>query len=174
MHYLNKHNKCREEIFDALNDNKMYCLPGESWLVNKLVIGSLNNEGIIKFLQEYKILVRNEPLTLELYKKYFCKVILSLSLPEMRPVLYLRLRARPMFMKYGPLTLSEFTFERNIMPARTAFFDWLESTNLEVQITALSKFLHRFMNQNVVGSKRKFGETENLEQLKKSLIEHWR
>jgi hypothetical protein len=59
----------------------------------------------------------------------------------------------------GPLTTSTFEFERNIYLRRTGFFAWLETVSFRIWPDLLGQILNKYLNESVVGSKKKHGES---------------
>jgi hypothetical protein len=163
IHYLKVHNVCRHAIIEALKNNRKPILPDKSWLIERIVIGHLSELSVAKLLQESNVLVDEKRLTVESFSQFFSRIVLSLSMPESRPVLYLRLRSTPVYLKLGPLNTFTFEFERNIFP-RTTYFRWLENMDFEIDQPLMSRILHEYLNENVAGLRRKIGELEKFKE----------
>lgn len=157
INYLYEHNQCRDELTKSLAEGRMPHLQNNFSLVKRILVGCLNEQSTKWLLLEKNITVEGKRLNAENFA--FSKVVLALSLPEFRPILYLRLPTKPIYLKMGPLTTSTFEFERNIYSWRTAFFAWLENVSFRIWPDLLGQILNRYLNESVVGSKKKHGES---------------
>jgi hypothetical protein len=127
-------------------------------LIRRIVVGYLNEFSVKSLLAKKNIVIEENKLSYEKFHA-FSRVVLALSMPDLRPTFYLGLRAKPVYLKMGPVTASTFEFERNIRRRRTAFFDWLENTNFEIAPSLLNSILNVCLIEGVTGSRRKAGES---------------
>jgi hypothetical protein len=161
INYLELHDLCREELINASTDSRTPNFAGNSLIVKRLVLGYLNKNSVESLLSEKEIIFQGERLTSEKFST-FSRAVLTLSMPELRPVLYLRLRMKPIYLKMGPITTSIFKFERNIRRRRTAFFDWLERAEPEIGPDLMNRIMNKYLNDDVTGSRRKLGESPDI------------
>jgi len=134
---------------------------GKSWIVKRIIVGYLSNSCTKVLLNEKNLVIQEKKLTSE-NLHVFSRVVLSLNLPDLRPVLYLRVRKKPVYLKIGPFNTSTFKFERNIRRRRTAFFDWLERAQPEIGPDLMSSIMNRYLNDDVTGSRRKPCESPDI------------
>ncbi|MCW4045248.1 MAG: hypothetical protein NWE94_07005 [Candidatus Bathyarchaeota archaeon] len=165
LNYLEAHNACLKAIMNSLQEDTEIIWPSEAWLVKRVIVGQLSKVSVEKLLQEKAILVDEKRLSLRVFNKVFGRIILSLSLPELRPALYLKVKSERTYLKLGPINSSSFEFERSIFSRRTAFFNWLESTDREICPVLLNKFFPKFINEKTSGLRRKSGEVERIRKL---------
>lgn len=162
IHYLKTHNSCLKAVFEALQNETEVILPRKSWLIKRLIVGQLSTLSVEKLLSDKKILIDGIQLNLCVFEKIFDRIVLSLTMPELRPVFYFKVKSQPLYLKLGPADSAIFEFERIIFSQRTAFFNWLENTDAKIHPDVLNRFLMRFLNGSKWGSKRKFGEVDRL------------
>jgi len=161
INYLENHDSCREELVNAVIEGRPTDFGGESWIVKRIIVGYLSNSCIMVLLNEKNLVIQGKKLTSESFH-VFSRVVLALNLPDLRPVLYLRARKKPVYLKIGPFTTSTFKFERNIRRRRTAFFDWLERAQPEIGPDLMNSIMNRYLNDGVTGSRRKPGESPDI------------
>jgi hypothetical protein len=161
LNYLKLHNLCREKLINAAMSSKLPEFKGSSLLIKRIIVGYLNESSIKSLLDGKNMVIQGEKQSYESFHA-FSRVVLALSMPDLRPALYLRLRAKPVYLKMGPFTTSTFEFERNICRRRTAFFDWLENVYFEIAPNLLNQIMNVCLNEGVAGSRRKAGESPDI------------
>ena len=87
-------------------------------------------------------------------RRFFSKVILSFNLPELRPVLYFRVKEKFTYLKMGPNVNLVFKFERSIFP-NNAFFKWLDTFQTEIDNDLMNLLLNKFLTKNLAKHKKK-------------------
>lgn len=162
INYLELHNMCRAELVNSVMNSRTLNFKGNFSLVKRIVVGYLTESSIESLLSEKEIIFHGERLTSESFRN-FSRAVLAVSMPELRPALYLRLRAKPVYLKMGPFTTLTFKFERRIYQRRTAFFDWLENVESGIGPHVMNQILHQCLNESVAGNRRKLGESENID-----------
>lgn len=126
-------------------------------IVKNVIIGILNKSAIKYLLGTKQMVVPplQDPLSNQEFLHHFAKTLLVLSLPELRPTLYLKVRNRCNYLKMGPASLTTFKFERNIEAQHTEFYGWLEETDLFIGKTFSQKILDYYLREHVVGWRMK-------------------
>ncbi len=161
INYLHLHNQCREELINALINNRTPDFRSDAWLIKRIIMGHLNKSSTKRLFEEMNIIVNKERLTPE-SSSIFPRFVLALRVPRLRPEIYLRLPNIGTYLKMGPVTTSTFKFERNIRSKSTAFFDWLETAEPGIGLELLNKFLVAYLINSVVGSRKKPGESPDI------------
>lgn len=159
--YSELHNRCRDEIVNAVIRGAPVFFEEDSWLIKRLVLGSLSEASKRSLLEDKNIVVKKERLNSD-NSSGFSRFVLALRMPELRPEVYIKVLQKPVYLKMGPLTTSTFEFERNIRRSRTAFFDWLENVQPEIGPDLMNNILNRYLKDNVVRSRRKLGESPEI------------
>ncbi len=126
-------------------------------IVKNAIIGVLSKSAVAHLLgtKQMVLLSSRGPLSTEEFHRYFSRVLLVLSLPELRPTLYLRVRSRGNYLKMGPVALSAFKFERNIEAQHTEFFQWLEETDTNIETSFMQRILDYYLRKQIVGEHKK-------------------
>jgi hypothetical protein len=162
MEYKRVHNSYRNKVFSALKSGQKSKIQDPYWMLKNVIIGNLNESAIRNLLNEKEIIVKKKRLTHEKFAQLFSKIILVMSMPVLRPVLYLRVKSQQAFMKMGPSSMKAFEFERNVLPRYTQLFDWIESVNFEIGSGVTKRVMNICLNESVVGKRKKVGQKENL------------
>lgn len=157
INYKKIHNLCRKKVIKALLNGKPVNFGGNSWLIKRLVMGKLSNDSVMELRNKKEIIGQEKKLDLKNYHRLFSKIVLSLSIPDLRPVLYMKAVEKSLYLKMGPLTPLIFGFERNIFP-RTAFYNWLDNIQHELNPNLLNQIMTKCLNTKTCGSRRKAGE----------------
>ena len=89
-----------------------------------------------------------------MYKKDFSGIILALSMPELRPVLYVRGKKKRVYVKLGPCTINTFHFEKNIIPF-TSLYEVLERFDREIGPEYTAKLLKFYLSDQVTRNMKK-------------------
>jgi len=159
--YRRLHNAYRKKFIKAVKSEKKPKLEGNFWMLKNVIVGNLEESAIIHLLNEKDIIFQGEKLTPENFSQKFSKVILSMSMPELRPVLYLRVQSKRLYLKMGPSTTKTFEFERRVYAKYTVFFDWLDSAESKIGPDLTKRILCICLNESVAGKRKKLGEREN-------------
>ena len=159
--YRRLHNAYRKKFIKAVKSEKKPKLEGNFWMLKNVIIGNLEESAIIHLLNEKDIIFQGEKLTPENLSQKFSKVILSMSMPKLRPVLYLRMQSKRLYLKMGPSTTKTFEFERRVYAKYTVFFDWLDSAESKIGPDLTKRILCICLNESVAGKRKKLGEREN-------------
>lgn len=160
FNYRSLHDAYREELIKAVMKGKKPNLKGNFWMIKNVIVGYLDESAIKNLFSEKNIVVQGERLTPETFFQHFSRVVLSIRLPELRPVLYLRLHPKRAYWKMGPSTTTTFEYERHIYAKRTAFFDWLESAEFRIRPDLTKQIMRNCLNASVTGKRKKVGELE--------------
>lgn len=133
-------------------------------IVKNVIVGILNESAVTHLLgtRQMVLTLLEAPLSNAQFHHYFSRVLLVLSLPELRPTLYLRVRNRRNYLKLGPVALSTFKFERNIEAKYTEFFGWLDETNTYIGKPFMQKILDYYLREQIIGQHRKKPQSPKL------------
>jgi len=101
-------------------------------------------------------------LSYEKFVQLFSKMVLVMSMPELRPVLYLRVKSTQAFMKMDPFSMNTFEFERNVLPRFTQLFDWIDSVTFRIGSEVTKRVMNICLNESVVDKRKKLRARENL------------
>jgi len=141
------HDALRHNITECLENNREPSLEGNFSLVKRVIMGYIEREVLENLLNQYSFLIGKKRMTgSELC--YFPKAILSLNLPTFRPIVYLKVLDKPVFLKMGPSSESIFGFEGNIRKCQWAFFNWLESIDNRVEPITVDKIFKKYIAAN--------------------------
>ena len=160
LDYFNEHNRLGAKVVDAaLKNRPIESLEStlKSSVVKIVIVGALYPNAIDSLLQKFEISIPGitSRLTPDEYKTTFNKAVLALTIPELRPTLYLRLIAGYNYLKFGPTTSSSFGFERNTESRNTALYDLLETVRPLVGKRAAETLLGHHMRAEVIGLRNK-------------------
>jgi len=158
LNYSKLHSATRDAILKGVNAGvKVQDLvkeQGDSLLKN-VWIGELNEQAIAALFEKKTLCIEDCNIGAELYHSRFSKIVLGLGLPECRPALYLRSKVRPSYIKLGPNTPSEFSFERLLQRKYTPYYDWLNSISVPISAPKLMDFLNYFLQEKLIGARIK-------------------
>jgi hypothetical protein len=153
INYLELHNRCRLELINSTVHNQTPTFEGNLRLVKRVLVGCLDETSIIALLMDHRIIFQEKEMTSE-GRQFFSKVILSFNLPELRPVLYFRVRRKFMYLKMGPNPNLVFKFERSIFP-NNAFFNWLDTIQIEIDNNLMNLLLNKFLTKDLARHPKK-------------------
>lgn len=159
--YKKIHNSCRKKVINAILHDKPVNFGVESSLIKRLLLGKLSNDSVIELLSTKGILCHEKNLDLKTYHRLFSKIVLSLSIPDLRPTLYMKGVKKSLYLKMGPDTPLIFGFERNIFP-RTAFYDWLNAIQHELKPSLVNQIMSKCLTPELCGSRKKFGQKSKI------------
>ncbi|MFA5294147.1 MAG: hypothetical protein WC382_01360 [Methanoregulaceae archaeon] len=95
-------------------------------LVKKILYGAMYPSAIRALCKEYEFSVRGEWITAGDIMDRYSKAVLATDLPGYDPIIYLRQRRKPEYLKMVMNGDGNFKFER-YTPPKVGFFLWLES-----------------------------------------------
>jgi hypothetical protein len=127
----------------------------EESLLKNVLIGALNEQAVSALFANKTLHIESRGLGAELYRRHFSKVVLGLSLPELRPGLYLKSIRKPDYVKLGPYASSEFGFEGLVRKKYTPYYDWLDSVSTPIGAPKLMNFLDYFLRESLIGARIK-------------------
>ncbi len=160
LNYSKLHNITRDAILRGVKANVkilQMVKEHEESLLKNVWIGVLNEQAISALLEKKTLRVESRNLGAQVYDKFFSKMVLGLSLPELRPGLYLKSILKPNYIKLGPYTSSEFGFERLLRKKYTPYYDWLNSISVPIGAPKLMSLLDYFLRENLMGARIKKG-----------------
>lgn len=109
----------REKLINAAMSSKLPEFKGSSLLIKRIIVGYLNESSIKSLLDGKNMVIQGEKQSYESFHA-FSRVVLALSMPDLRPALYLRLRAKPVYLARAllprPSSLKE-TFAAVVQPS---------------------------------------------------------
>jgi hypothetical protein len=122
-----------------------------SSIVKNVFLGALAKDALSYFLDSFELREKQlGKVSVQSFPRYFTRAVLVISMPKLRPILYLR-QHKPNYAKFGPSTMSRFEFERNIDSHYTRVFDWLETVHDLIDASSMRVLLQRFLRREVVG-----------------------
>jgi len=156
--YAKAHDEIRLKLIERLDlPDPLGFQHKNFFLLRRLVLGALDPEAVSHILRTYRLSVDGTTIDDYVYRKRLSRTVMTLTLPEARPKLYLRARAKPNYLNLGPMPQNTFVFERNIVKARApAFFRELESAKETIGSDVATKVLGRYIRPEVLESHRKF------------------
>jgi hypothetical protein len=165
--YSGVHDVCRKSILDSFSKNTKINFSSTSWIVKNIIMGQLGESSVAELLQEKAISIDENRLNVNIFKQSFGRIVLSLSMPEFRPVLYLKVKSEHIYVKLGPLSVSTFEFEKSIPKKNAAsFFNWIEKADFIIEPDLMGRIFHEFMNETIAVSRRKIREVDNLRKMR--------
>lgn len=157
--YKALHERIRNYLVDgAKNHTDLNLLIREAQrsIVKNMLVGELTIDALDYLLVEKELTISKlDRLSKFNFGMHFRKAVLGISLPQLRPVIYLRQRNKDNYWKMGPSSLSTFEPERNVERKGTTFFNSLESCNSVVDSNLVNLILHYYIRENVVGRRMK-------------------
>ncbi len=130
-------------------------LQSQSSLVKNIFLGELQDDALNHFLSSFELYSDNvRRISSEDFSKLFRRAIVGLSMPQIRPTLYLR-QFRSNYAKFGPSKMTRFVFERNIEAHRTRVYDWLESIRWPVDKNLFEVLMKTYLRVDVIGRQMK-------------------
>jgi hypothetical protein len=170
--YGRMHDEVRNALFNAIKCDKpldsLKTEIGSSPIVSKAIMGGLRPNAIEHLFGEGYIDLNRRTMTKDDSRKYFSSLVLAVNLPELRPVLYLKVRKkyllkkwRNSYLKLGPRRMRMFIFERNIS-SRVGFHVWLEEMKPTIGKELTETILRYFLREEVLGYRGKH-ERPNLD-----------
>ena len=158
LNYSKLHNTTRGIVLRSVNANveiQNLVKEQEESLLKNVLIGALNEQALSALFANKTLHIESRDLGTELYRRHFSKVVLGLSLPELRPGLYLKSIRKPVYVKLGPYTSSEFGFEGLVRKKYTPYHDWLDSVSTPIGAPKLMDFLDYFLRESLIGARIK-------------------
>lgn len=156
--YSRIHDEERKELLkDAIEGVSidLQIAQARSSIVKNVFLGTLGKDALEYFLDSFE--VREKQLgrvTAQSFPRYFQRVVIGISMPKLRPILYLR-QHRPSYAKFGPSTMARFEFERNIDWRNTRVFDWLETVQDSIDSNSMRVLMQQFLRREVIGRQMK-------------------
>lgn len=165
--YEKSHNKARKLMFNvAIGEATIEGAKsrlGDSPIVSKAILGGLYPSAVTYLCRDKGILIRGKRFTPGEIQRYFHKVVLAIGLPDLRPVLYMKVRGKYLakkrggaYLKLGPIDERTFRFERNV-PSFVGFYMWLDTVNPSLGANMTRNIVEAFVREDVIGSKKKPG-----------------
>jgi len=158
--YIKIHDEARAEI---LMGNTTWVTSELFRLLSRILLGSICEPGLTWLLKEKEICINGIRLSPQNFSQYFTAIIFSLSLPNLRPVLYLRGREKAVYLKLGVNSISGFEFENNIKSKYTTLCKWLDclvqSCLSKDQVTSI---LEKYLLKETAILNRKHGATPEI------------
>jgi hypothetical protein len=159
------HDKMRNVIFDAVRrDSPLDTLKtevGSYPIVSKAIMGGLRPYALEFLFSEGYINLNRREMTPDDSRRFFSNLVLAINLPELRPVLYLKVRKkfllkkwRNTYLKLGPRKMGSFTFERNIH-SHVGFHRWLEEMKPTIGKELTRSILSYFLRKEILGYRGK-------------------
>ncbi|MCK5291423.1 MAG: hypothetical protein KAR39_05365 [Thermoplasmata archaeon] len=159
--YERMHDKARDMLYGAIERNTplddLKAEVGDNPIVSKVVLGCLHPNAMRLLFCERHISINRKTMSVEDSKKFFDRLILAVNLPELRPVLYLKVREKFLrtkwkrtYLKLGPRKARLFTFERNIS-SHFGFHMWLEDTKPTIGKELTRSVLQYFLRNEILG-----------------------
>jgi hypothetical protein len=140
--YRRKHELQRSRVFSALASGAMY-RGGDprdpaTVIVKKILLGALEPGGVNAFAGSVRLTVKGRPISPQEVRTRFAKIILTVNLPELEPIIYMKPRDRNYYMKMVRVRPGQFKFESNRSSKMLGFFLWLQDVkpSLRADITA--------------------------------------
>jgi len=166
FNYKKVHDNLKDTLFQSIKRKEPYegfrTQIGDDPIVSKLVLGGLYPGAIRYISQEKELKLNRNRISTKEIMTYFSKVILAVNLPDLRPILYLKVRKRYLqkkwkdtYLKLGPLTEDIFKFERNISSI-VGFYLWLEDTNPILGKKITKEIINYCLRDEVFSSRKKF------------------
>jgi hypothetical protein len=126
-----------------------------SSIVKNVFLGVLTQDALSYLLDSLELYERKlGRVSVRNFRSYFHRAVLVISMPKLRPILYLR-QHKPTYAKFGPATVGRFEFERNIDSRYTRVFDWLERVRDYIDTNSLHLILQSFLRTEIAGRRMK-------------------
>ena len=128
--YRRMHELQRSRVFSALASGSMY-RGGDprdpaAVIVKKILLGTLEPGAVNLFSNEVRLTMKGRPITPQEVRTRFAKIILTVNLPELEPIIYMKPRDRNYYMKMVRIRPGQFKFESNRSRKMLGFFLWLQ------------------------------------------------
>lgn len=165
--YKRLHDRIRKQILDVVRrcedvkdlKNSLDDPP----LVSKVIIGKLQRNDAGYLGEEICIQVGKRRLSPKEIDEYFSEVVLAVGLPDIRPVIYMKIREKHQikkrtgaYLKVGPATRHMFGFEKMVR-AFTGFDLWLNSVPHKIDVNTTRNIMDAFLRKEILGRRRKKG-----------------
>jgi len=152
-----------EARVEILMGNTTWVTSESSRLLSRILLGSIYESGLTWLLENKQICIDGIRLSPQNFSQYFKAIIFSLSLPNLRPVLYLRGREKAVYLKLGANSISGFEFENNIKPKYTTLCKWLDSLEQShLSKDQVTSIIEKYLLKETAILNRKHGATPEI------------
>ena len=139
--YRRMHELQRSRVFSALASGAMY-RGGDprdpaTVIVKKILLGALEPGAVNLFSSAVRLTFKGKPISPQEIRTRFAKIILTVNLPDLEPIIYMKPRDRNYYMKMVRVRPGQFKFESNRSHKMLGFFLWLQDIkpSLKADIT---------------------------------------
>lgn len=134
-----------------------------SSLVQRVILGTLTEQATENLLASKEFMIEGRRLTISDFTNRFSKIAVTLSLPRLRPIFYLREKRNQAFLKMAAETISSFEFEKKIGPDFSfAFYTLLDKEESKIEDQEIRRILDLTLTPDILGTKRKLGHHPNM------------
>lgn len=156
--FIKLHDELKNKLFSAVKNkdsiDKLKSDLDKSPFVTKVILGSMYPNAIKCFFRDNAILIDGERWDADKILNHFNKVILAINIPELRLVIYLRMKKKHNYLKIGPITKNTFKSERVIGHFSEGLLKWLDTTNDNLGYNITNQIFDFYMNDVATQSKR--------------------
>jgi hypothetical protein len=144
--YRLMHELQRSRVFSALASGSMY-RGGDprdpaTVIVKKILLGALEPGAVNLFSNAVRLTFRGKPITPQEVRTRFGKIILTVNLPELEPIIYMKPRDRNYYMKMVRVRPGQYKFESNRSRKMLGFFLWLQDIRPSLQADITGRLLN--------------------------------
>ncbi len=174
--YIKLHDELKNKLFRAVkNKESIDKLKGDldkSPFVAKVILGSMYPNAIKCLFRDNDIIIDGERWDADKILKYFNKLILAINIPELRPLIYLRMKKKHNYLKIGPITKNSFKSERVIGHFSEGLLKWFDTTNDNLGYNITNQIFDFYLNDATTYSKRYKGTPSISKLIKNSIHSH--
>jgi hypothetical protein len=144
--YRSMHELQRSRVFSALANGIMY-RGGDprdpaTVIVKKILLGALEPGAVNLFSTSVRLTFRGKPISPQEIRTHFAKIILTVNLPDLEPIIYMMPRERNYYMKMVRVKPGQFKFESNRSRKMLGFFLWLQDIKPTLRADITGKLLN--------------------------------